>query len=106
MTDNLDLDALRAARQEQRAKEGKEAPRFVLGGETFELPPELPYEVAWLWVQADAMSSFRVLLGEEAFERFRALTPSVDDTEKLIEWLDAAYGGSKPGLRAVGSGEP
>lgn len=91
----LDLDALKAARLEALPTDR----HFVFGGETYPIPPELPYETAWAWIENRGLDSIRILLNDDdLFERFAAARPSTDDMALLIEWLDKTYGGKKATL--------
>lgn len=93
----IDLDAARAARIE--ALKDTEAPNVVLGGETFELPRELPFGVFLRFGEMkenpeDSLSNMRwmvdVLFGEKA-ERFLELSPSFDDFMELVSALIDSY---------------
>lgn len=84
---NIDLDAARAARLEK-----SEPKAFVLGGERFDLPMELPLKVGTLWGTGDVDAGFRLLLGEEAFVRFEVLPLSAQDLSELLDGLGKMYG--------------
>lgn len=94
----VDLDAKRAARREARG----EPIVLVFGGEDFELPVELPFDVLEALpalasgAQAETAGAFialvRSLLGDEAFTRFVAHRPSLDDFVELADAAFTAYG--------------
>lgn len=89
----VDLDAARRARREIK----KHGPEVVFGGETYELAPELPYDVL------EPLSAFgggdlagltglvRALLGEH-YDAFVATKPSIDDMHDLVGGLIEEYG--------------
>lgn len=95
----IDLDAARAARREAQG----EAPTVVFGGETFVLPPELPYTaLEALRGMADTETApgamvdlTRALLGD-GYERFTALDPSMEDVTELVGGAMNEYGVKRP----------
>jgi hypothetical protein len=93
----LDLDALRAAREELQGGSG---PTVVLfGGEKFELPSEPPWDFALALSRGEQEGAFSLLFGEEGFARFLAMRPSSRDLEALIEHFDDLW----PDLSGEGS---
>jgi hypothetical protein len=95
MTDDartIDLDALKAAREEATAA----IPRIVFGGETFELPVEVPATFAFRAQEGDMEAAINELLDEDA-PRFWALRPTVSDLMSLTGALATAYGLDSPG---------
>jgi len=93
----IDLDAARAARQE--AMKDTEAPNVVIGGESFDLPPELPFGVFLKFAEAKsnpekALENMRwfvdVLFGDKA-DDFLKHGPSFDDVIALMEALFDSY---------------
>jgi hypothetical protein len=98
----FDLDAAKAARAEK-----VEAKHFTFGGERFDLPAEMPYEVV-VAAQGDTAELdgiMRGLLGDEAHARFVALKPSAGDVNDLVGWLMPEYGLGTPAQNGA-SGEP
>jgi hypothetical protein len=86
----LDLDAARAARSEAQG----EAPSILFGGTTFDLPVELPWEIAEAAAAGDgagALRAIELLLGDRWAE-FKALKPSLADVMVIVEGLGEIYG--------------
>jgi hypothetical protein len=83
----LDLDALRAARAEQK----KEPKTFKFKGEIFTLPDEMPYEYAWLLVEQEERAAYTELLGEEQLIKFMSLKPSQLDFVHLAAYVQQTY---------------
>lgn len=76
----IDLDAARKAREEERRKDGREAPPVVvIGGKEYELPPELP---------ADVVTSFGMVVR--------------GDVAALEDAMTALFGGKYPEIRKAG----
>jgi hypothetical protein len=84
----VDLDAARAA----RAEADGEAREFVLGGEVFALPAEIPWETSERFTAGDVMGGLVILLGPEQSERLRSVGPSVQDIEALAGAIGELYG--------------
>lgn len=89
----IDLDAARAARLETAAN----PPSIVLGGNTFQLPPELPIDV----VDHASAGEFKLavlalFVGDEAeAQRFLDSAPgglTMQDLKALLDELEAMYG--------------
>lgn len=110
----LNLDAARAARREAAG----EPVSFVLGGETFDLPVEMPLEALDYVAQLPTADNAAVLLapllramiGEDEWPRFMAQKPTLDDMLALSDHLWTEYGvdPSKPsqsGPPARGTGK-
>lgn len=97
----INLDAARAARREAE----QEAPIVTLGGKDYELPVELPFEVAEHFaalaiakerkdeaaMAAGVIQVVKSLLGDH-FDSFMKSRPSIDDLLALVEGLTEAYG--------------
>lgn len=97
----FNLDAARAARSEAQADR-----HFMFGGERFELPSELPYEVVERLITTGGMdgkiseataiaagvNALPGLLGEAEFDRFRSHRPSAADVNELVDWILREYG--------------
>lgn len=86
-----DLDAQRKARAEAREQEPAS---FVLGGETFTIPAELPVDFGTCLMEGDLRGAVVALLGGEQAERFFQLdpSPSVQDFEAIAEMASEVYG--------------
>lgn len=70
----IDLDALRAARQEASGE-----PHFVkFGGDRFHLPFEIPVDVGLALADADYWTALQVVLGDQ-FDAFKTKRPSQED---------------------------
>lgn len=96
---DIDLDAARKARAEQRAKSGRGVPSFKVGGERYELPAELPVEVLEGFGRAvtdeDPLAVFDaldVLLGAKRDDIIKEHELSFDDLQTLLEGAMDAYG--------------
>lgn len=95
----INLDEARAARAEKL-----ESQSFVFKGETFELPPELPYEalgpIGLLVDNERNLLALRqamiALLGEEGHARFEALGPAIADMNVLVGGIFESYGLGTP----------
>lgn len=95
----IDLDAARKARQAERAKKGDGTPTFTVGGDSYELPPELPVEVLDGFGRAaaeeDPMAVFEaleVLLGDNYDDVVKKHKLSFDDVMVLLEASLEGYG--------------
>lgn len=87
----LDLDEARAARAEKNGP----APVLRFAGKDWELPLEMPADVA-LHAQAERIrDAVEALLGDQADE-FMALRPSLPDLLELFGAISTVYG-VKPG---------
>lgn len=95
----FDLDVARAARAEAKG----EQPTFIVGGQKFELPSELPAEFAYLL--HDAKEAMRYLLADD-FDDFWAHRPSKEDIVTLVAWIATAYGTSPGESPASDSSSP
>jgi hypothetical protein len=94
----IDLDKKKAARLEGKRK----TPTVLFGGETFELPRELPYDLLELMSEVIDSAGFGfsrplddtlgALLGEENLARFKALRPAVDDVAAMMNEVLVLYG--------------
>ena len=97
----IDLDAAKAARREANG----EAPTVVFGGKEYELPVELPFEVATSMAGLDeeSIKADPSLVGEKinavvsilfgtSVEEFMGGAPSMNDLMALIEGLSGVYG--------------
>lgn len=98
---SIDLDRARAARREGKG----EPPTVTFGGETFNLPVELPFQVAVslneVTTATDAkdnaaanaalLDAVRAMFGDR-FEAFMAKGPSGDDLTELMNGLAEQYG--------------
>lgn len=82
----INLDEARAARQESDPVE------LVLGGQKFNLPPELPFRFAELAGESKLQEALIVLLGEEQADEFFAQQPSTDDLAVFSEAIVKVYG--------------
>ncbi len=95
----VDLDAARAARREAKG----EAPKVVFGGETFDLPIEMPFEIVeelgrlqsagedgTLAGQA-VLAVVHLLMGDQ-YKAFMAHRPSMDDLTELANGAMKEYG--------------
>lgn len=89
--EDLDLDALRAARAEANGTGGT----ITFGGRKFKLPPEWSYEAALDAAVGDMQGALAKTFGEKEFKRFMALQPTVQDITALAEYLQQAYGRSE-----------
>lgn len=91
MSRELDLDKLRAAREEA---EGPGPKHVLYGGEKFELPSEPPWDFGIALAQGRTDEALRLLLGDPDYDRFMAHRPSTLDVRALMEHLDDLYPGS------------
>ena len=88
----IDLDVLRAEREAARREETKEPPIIRIAGELFELPLEIPLDLAWQIEEGlSKRGTMRALLGEVGYEKFMATNPSVSDWNALDRWLTEVY---------------
>lgn len=95
----IDLDKKRAARRETQG----EGPKVTIGGNTYELATELPFDAieAMEGLQSEETAAValvrltRALLGEH-YEAIRAAGLSVDDLNELIGALMSEYGVERP----------
>lgn len=79
--DVVDLDALRAARLETVP-----ARAVRLGGRTWALVPEVPFEFAEAWAQRERRRCVELVLADPTdVSDFMALRPSNDDFNALLE---------------------
>lgn len=92
----LDLDALRAAREEVQG--ASEPCGFVFRGVKFELDPEPPWDFALALSRGDQNEAFSLLLRDH-FVEFMELRPSTRDLEALLEHFDEIW----PDLSGEGS---
>ena len=95
MTDiAFSLDEARRARAEKHG----EAKRFEFGGETFELPNELPFTFSEALVQADWRKAITGLLNGQA-EAFFSVDPPLtnDDLQEFATRVAEVYTGRQPG---------
>lgn len=84
------MNAAKAAR-----REALEEPRQIEFGDPpqqFNLPEELPFEVAEAMAAADIRGTIAHLLNGQA-DAFWALQPTVPDLESLIQWISEEYAG-------------
>lgn len=96
---HIDLDAARAARAEQHRE-----PRTVtFGGETFELPVELPAEYGWLLIDNDTKGALRLLFGDR-FDDFWGHAPTREDLNELVTSIPKIYGFGELGESRASSG--
>lgn len=104
----VDLDKKRAERREAQG----EGPKVVFGGITYELSPEVPYDVLEAFrglalggehTPAALADIARALLGKH-YEAFRSTDPppSLDDLNELIGGVMEEYGVEAP-LESSGS---
>lgn len=94
----IDLDAARAARREAQG----EPPTVTFGGETFNLPVELPFDISEMGTRlneaqtstevAAAMRDTMKMLLADDYDRFMALRPSTQDLVVLVEGIPKEYG--------------
>lgn len=105
MTEVLDLDAARALREAARREAQETGPRIKLGGETFELAPEIPYSVVEAFkgmsskeTAGGALADIVPALLGEHYPKFLALDPppTLGDVEALVNGLLEAYGVQDP----------
>lgn len=85
----IDLDAARVARAEETGGTFD----VVLGGETFELPAEMPLEVATRFSTGDLRGACEILVGPDQVEAFMSTGLSDKDLEALVE---QGYGLTSP----------
>lgn len=76
----VDLDAARAARAETNGGPLE----VVLGGQTFELPAEMPLEVPVLFSAGDLRGGIALLVGDDRVDAFLATGLSDADVEELV----------------------
>lgn len=96
----LDLDAARAARAEVR---GDDPPVFLLGGQKFTLPAELPAEFAYLL--DDPKEAMRFLLADQ-FDDFWGHRPSKADIFEVVAWIGRTAGLTAGESSASGGSSP
>lgn len=93
----IDLDAARAAKAERKA----EGHSVKVGGETFTLPPMLPFgflEAAFSATTAEEVQhAIRILLGPDQFDRFLEQRIDDDDLDALMDGVFKAYTGHGQG---------
>lgn len=99
----VDLDALRAARSEERAAAGETTKTIKFGGKDYELPPELPYDYAYASALGDLKAAVRALLGDAQFDDFWTNGPSMEDMNAIADSLYPHYGKSEGESKASGS---
>ena len=87
----IDLDARRKARAAE-AEADHEPVEVVFSDTKFELPAELPWRFASLLFKGEVEPALAAAFGEDEYQRFLALDPSVDDVQGLVEDLSEAYG--------------
>lgn len=83
----IDLDQARAA----RAETAKEPVTLRIGGEDFELAPEMPVAFALYASEGQMLKAVEAILGEH-FDAFLKLRPSVADLEALADQAGQVYG--------------
>lgn len=85
----IDLDKARAARAEVERRPVE----LKIGGETFELPAEIPADYSLLLAVGDVRGALEALLNSKS-EAFFGVSPppSVQDLNELIDQIDSAYG--------------
>jgi hypothetical protein len=83
----LDLDAARAA----RAEASGERHTFIFKEVTFELPVEVPADFAFFLLESKPREALQALIGDERFEEFWALRPSVADLTELAGGVARLY---------------
>jgi hypothetical protein len=88
VTRKIDLDAARKARAETNG----EPIEISFGGESFELPPEAPWEMVRASMRGDSDGALEALLGPGGYERLRTLSPSFKDIEALMDEVTKEYG--------------
>jgi len=87
----IDMDAARKARSEAKGVK----PTVKFGGKVFELPLELPFEVAEAATSSNTNSMFeaiKVLVGTDQWKQFQDLGISIDDVGFLLENIAEIYG--------------
>lgn len=119
MSKVVDLDKMRAAREEAKRQNGDqeslEAPVVRFGGKTFSLPMEVPLDTVEALVEIEAVSgdkeegadltpeeqgrmvkAFKLLaealLGEDQFRQFQRNRPSFEDYQAFMEGALSQYG--------------
>jgi hypothetical protein len=88
----IDLDAAAAAR-----REGKDGGiEITFKGETFSLPPEMPYEMVRkltaLPEDQATESMLNSLFGDEQWAKFLELGPTLEDIRELFNGINKEYG--------------
>jgi hypothetical protein len=79
----FDLSAARAAASDAQG----EPFAFTFADEPFEVPPltTWPLAVSELLMDGDLAGGLRALLGDDQWQRFRALSPTMGDVQRLFE---------------------
>lgn len=95
----LDLDAARAARDEARG----EGHWLKFGGETFELPAEMPWDYFEILETGDMKAALGELLNGD-FDRFWAHKPTIGDMTLMASSVPALYGFGKGNPESPASG--
>lgn len=83
----IDLDKLRAA----RAEGVRQPVSLKIGGETFQLPAEIPLDYSLRLAEGDVRGALEALLNSKC-EAFFEMAPSVQDVNELIDGIESAYG--------------
>lgn len=103
----IDLDEARIARREA----SKRAPTLKFGGNTYELPFELPIEAVMAMGRLGEASKVKdgsaitkallevmhEMMAEDVYKKFMAINPSVNDLSAIVAGIPSEYG--------IGSGE-
>lgn len=97
---NIDLDAMRRARAETR---GEEQGTVTFGGETFELPAELPFTFGDHLMAGELRAALKDVLGDQ-LEAFLVHGPSYDDFRALTDAITLHYTGKTPGESSASDG--
>lgn len=102
MSEALNLDAARAARQEQT----KTKPTIKFGKKVFTLPVEMPFTVLEKVGKVNpedpssgtvvVLSMLKELLGDQ-YDSFMSLKPSAKDMELVMEYVNECYGFASTG---------
>lgn len=88
----IDLDAKRREREAART-EAKVLPTIIeVGGESFLVPAEWPWDALEALSQGRVADAVRALLGDEGWERLRAHGLSVDDMTVILDGLNETQG--------------
>lgn len=98
----IDLDKSRAARDAARAEKGETGHSIIFGGETFDLPVEMPAEFAFAYAEGRLWDAVLALFDAEQAKAFRDHRPTLDDLVELSDQASDLYMGAGPG---AGPGE-
>lgn len=91
----IDLDAARLAREEVQGA----APVIRFAGQDWQLPRELPFEIAEAAASGDATAALKgiqILLGSR-WEEFKACGPTLGDIVVIVQGIGELYGVGDPG---------